>query len=73
MATTLIIVIFVIGYAAIVLEHQVRLNKAASALMTGVLCWTVYIVASADNHTVNHQLLEHLGDISGILFFCLAP
>lgn len=71
MITTIIVVIFIIGYAAIALEHQIRLNKAASALITGVLCWTVYVINHADNHLVNHQLLEHVGDISGILFFLL--
>jgi Na+/H+ antiporter NhaD/arsenite permease-like protein len=53
-----------------VFEHALKLNKAASALLTGVLCWTVYIVGH-DNATVNTELLEHLGDISGILFFLL--
>jgi Na+/H+ antiporter NhaD/arsenite permease-like protein len=39
---SLIIAIFVLGYLAIALEHQIHVNKAASALLTGVLCWTVY-------------------------------
>jgi Na+/H+ antiporter NhaD/arsenite permease-like protein len=39
---SIIIAIFVIGYLAIALEHQIHVNKAASALLTGVLCWTVY-------------------------------
>ncbi len=41
---TAIIVIFVIGYLAIVLEHQIHVNKAASAILTGVLCWAIYAV-----------------------------
>jgi Na+/H+ antiporter NhaD/arsenite permease-like protein len=71
MTTTIIIAIFIVGYAAIALEHQIRLNKAASALITGVLCWTVYMLSSADSEVVNHQLLEHIGEISEILFFLL--
>lgn len=67
----IIITIFVLGYAAIALEHNIKLNKAASALITGVLCWTIYIVFSPDKHLVNHQLTEHLGELSGILFFLL--
>jgi Na+/H+ antiporter NhaD/arsenite permease-like protein len=39
---SIIIVLFVVGYLAIALEHQIHVNKAASALLTGVLCWTVY-------------------------------
>jgi Na+/H+ antiporter NhaD/arsenite permease-like protein len=56
---------------AIAMEHVIRLNKAASALITGVLCWTVYILFAPDKHTVNEQLTEHVGDIAGILFFLL--
>ncbi len=42
----LMIVIFVLGYAAIALEHNIRIDKAASALVTGVLCWTVYVLGA---------------------------
>lgn len=38
----LIIVIFVIGYLLIALEHPIRINKTATALITGVLCWTLF-------------------------------
>jgi Na+/H+ antiporter NhaD/arsenite permease-like protein len=69
--TTVILIIFIIGYAAIALEHPIRLNKAASALITGVLCWTVYILSGSDTGKVNAELIGHLGDISGILFFLL--
>src|SRR5665811_325541 len=68
----LIIVIFVLGYAAIALEHTIKLNKAASALITGVLCWVVYIVSVPDKHLINEQLTQHLGELSGILFFLLS-
>jgi Na+/H+ antiporter NhaD/arsenite permease-like protein len=42
--TALLIAIFILGYAGIALEHQVRVNKAATALLIGVLCWTVYML-----------------------------
>lgn len=67
----LIIAIFVVGYAAIAFEHSIKVNKAASALITGVLCWTVYILFSADKHIVTEELTNHLGELSGILFFLL--
>ncbi len=67
----IILAIFVIGYAAIALEHGIKINKAATALVTGVLCWTVYIVAATDKHFVSEQLTEHLGELSGILFFLM--
>ncbi len=34
--------VFSLGYLAIIAEHQLRVDKAASALLTGVLCWTLY-------------------------------
>ncbi len=67
----MLLAIFVIGYLAIAFEHQIKLNKAASALITGVLCWTIYIFSGADHGAAHHALLEHMGEISGILFFLL--
>ena len=67
----LLILIFVFGYFAITAEHAIKINKAASALLTGVLCWTVYIIFNEDKQQVVQHLNGHLGDISGILFFLL--
>jgi len=67
----LLILIFILGYAAITLEHAIKLNKAASALLAGVLCWTVLILATDSHETVLHELETHIGEISGILFFLL--
>ena len=39
----LMIVVFVIGYAFITVEHTVKVDKAAIALVTGILCWTIYV------------------------------
>jgi len=43
---TLMIVIFVLGYTAIAFEHKIGIDKAASALLTGILCWTVYVLGA---------------------------
>ncbi len=67
----IILSIFILGYIAIAFEHQLKLNKAASALIAGVLCWTVYILQADDVHVVGEELLHHLGDIASILFFLL--
>lgn len=67
----LLIAIFVLGYAAIVFEHSLQIDKAAAALVTGVLCWTTYILGGADIHHAQHLLLEHVSEIAGILFFLL--
>lgn len=69
--TTLLVILFAIGYAAIALEHNIKINKTASALLTGVILWVLYIVSHSDTNLVNSELLRHLGDISSILFFLM--
>ena len=71
MVTALLIFVFVLGYIAIAFEHPLKINKAAPALITGVICWTIYILQSDSAHTVSESLLLHLGEISSILFFLL--
>ncbi|HTF04818.1 MAG TPA: sodium:proton antiporter NhaD, partial [Bacteroidia bacterium] len=66
----MLLLVFIIGYLAITLEHPLRLNKAATALLTGVLCWTVY-VSSGVNPAPADSLTHHLSEIAGILFFLL--
>ena len=68
---TLIIILFAVGYAAIALEHNIKINKTASALLLGVVLWVIYIVTQSDTDLVNAELLRHLGDISSILFFLM--
>ena len=67
----MLIALFIVGYLAIAFEHQIKLNKAASALITGVLCWIFFIFSGAGHDKVLHDLMEHMGEISGILFFLL--
>ena len=68
----LVNIVFIVGYLVIVLEHPLRINKTATALITGVLCWVVYIFSKGDQALVSSQLLEHLGEIAAILFFLLS-
>jgi Na+/H+ antiporter NhaD/arsenite permease-like protein len=39
MLITLMIIVFVLGYIAIALEHPIKIDKAASALVMGALIW----------------------------------
>jgi Na+/H+ antiporter NhaD/arsenite permease-like protein len=66
-----ITLVFVIGYVFIAIEHKVKIDKAASALLTGVLCWLLYYLSGHSLEESEVLLLEHLGEISGILFFLL--
>lgn len=79
MYTTMAIV-FVLGYGAIALEHPLRIDKAASALFTAVVCWVLLIIGrdyilpalgAEGPEIVQERLMHHLGDIGGILFFLL--
>src|SRR5689334_20993228 len=67
-----IFAIFILGYIVIAFENNIRINKAATALMTGVLCWIVYILFSDNKSLVVAQLSHHLADVSEILFFLMA-
>ncbi|AQG80073.1 sodium:proton antiporter NhaD [Spirosoma montaniterrae] len=69
--TTTLVLLFVIGYALITLEHPIKINKTATALITGVVCWAVYALQSADVEPVVHHLSEHLTSTAEILFFLL--
>jgi len=71
MSNILITIIFVIGYLAIITEHKIRFNKAASALIAGTLSWTIFMVFSSTKETVTESIATHMADISGILFFLL--
>ena len=43
MIITLMIIVFVLGYIAIALEHPLKIDKAASALIIGVVGWILFV------------------------------
>ena len=68
----IIFIVFVIGYLCIALEHPIKIDKAAIAVVTGVLCWTIFVLGSDLGHKfVYYELQHHLVHISEILFFLL--
>jgi Na+/H+ antiporter NhaD/arsenite permease-like protein len=89
---TLMIFVFILGYAAIALEHPLKVNKSATALLLAVAMWVLFVIggesilvskAAFNDYLLlhpdgrfldwlsHHALLEHLGEISEILFFLL--
>ena len=65
-----LIILFVIGYLLIALEHPLKVNKATFALiMCGVL-WSIYALASGD-HDLASKMPEILGETAEILFFLI--
>ena len=86
------IFVFILGYALIALEHPIKVNKSATALLLGVVLWAMLIMGGAAilvdstelkhyfetavngsfvDWVSHHMLLEHLGEISEIIFFLL--
>jgi Na+/H+ antiporter NhaD/arsenite permease-like protein len=63
--------IFIIGYLLITLEGVVKMNKAATALITGITLWIIYFSSRSDNNIATTALSQEMGKISEILFFLL--
>jgi len=40
----IMVIIFVVGYLGIALEHNIRVDKAATALLIGMVCWGMYAI-----------------------------
>jgi Na+/H+ antiporter NhaD/arsenite permease-like protein len=68
---TALVIVFVVAYAAIALEHPLRINKAASALMGAGLLWTIYALSLGDHHLLTEQLGESLTGTAQIVFFLM--
>ena len=67
-----LIAIFVLGYAAIIFEFRIRVNKAAIALFIAAICWVIYFVFDGQPTKASLSLLgENLSKVSEILFFLL--
>jgi Na+/H+ antiporter NhaD/arsenite permease-like protein len=71
MLPIVIVTIFVIAYAAIALEHPIRINKSASALVGAGALWTVYALWSANPALVDQQLNESVSSTAQIVFFLI--
>lgn len=68
---SILLVLFVVGYIAITLEHSIQINKSATALITAVLCWTLIVLNANNKEVVVESLTHHLSAISEIVFFLL--
>ena len=67
-----LITIFILGYACIALEHPLKINKTATALMLGTLVWTIFALSHViPGGEVSSHLVENLGETAEIVFFLL--
>lgn len=65
---TALVIVFVIAYAAIALEHPFKVNKSAPALVGAGLLWIIYALSAGD---VTHQLNESVSITARIVFFLM--
>lgn len=59
---TAIVVVFLLGYTAIVLEHPLKIDKSASALLTGTIAWAIVaLFIPADMFFESHMWQHFVG------------
>jgi Na+/H+ antiporter NhaD/arsenite permease-like protein len=68
---TALVIIFVLAYASIALEHPLKVNKSASALIGAGLLWTIYALWGGDHHLVSENLKESVAATAQIVFFLM--
>lgn len=79
-----IIITFIVGYACIALEHPLKVNKTASALLLGVVLWVMFALSMnifgagfniSDPESwhvfLKSLLIENLGETAETVFFLL--
>lgn len=78
MIATIIVAVFVFGYACIALEHGTKINKAPVALLMCAICWTLYTIGVSSGvftpehgETVQGRMLHHLSETCEIIVFLM--
>jgi Na+/H+ antiporter NhaD/arsenite permease-like protein len=56
-----ILLVFIIGYLCIAFEHSIKIDKAATALLTGVLCWSIFVLGA---HLVPDHLVGYFNELN---------
>jgi Na+/H+ antiporter NhaD/arsenite permease-like protein len=69
---SLVLAVFLIGYAAIIVEQLIKLNKSATALLMGVGCWTILFLEPAESVERHLFIFSfQMFKVSQILFFLM--
>ena len=76
-----LITLFIVGYACIALEHPLKVNKTATALLLGTALWAVFsfcngifrpdLAADEWRFFVTDNLIDNLGETAEIVFFLM--
>ncbi len=71
----LLAAVFILGYVFIALEHQAQIDKAATAVFTGILSWVLLFVGHGalglSLESAEQALMQHLAESASVLFFLL--
>src|SRR5262245_19834992 len=63
------VVVFAVGYLLIIFEHMIGINKATSALLMAVGCWSVQFADPTAEVVNGMHFAEHLANVSQVVFF----
>ncbi|NNE25222.1 MAG: sodium:proton antiporter NhaD [Saprospiraceae bacterium] len=63
--TAMIILAFILGYFAIVLEHPLKLDKTVPAIIMGAVCWALLAIGFNMGHLTIVDSHEHLFAMTG--------
>jgi Na+/H+ antiporter NhaD/arsenite permease-like protein len=66
-----LVLIFMVAYATIALEHPLGISKSASALFGAGLLWTIYALSAGDYGRIGQELDETITATARITFFLL--
>lgn len=71
-ASILMILVFVIGYVFITIEHYTHVNKATVAILMAVVCWALEYTIPPLEGTSNARFFEeHLANVAQVVFFLM--
>lgn len=78
MIVSIIVAVFIFGYACIALEHGTKINKAPVALIMCAVCWTLYAIGTStgvitlpEGKAVTDVMLHHLSETAEIIVFLM--
>ena len=66
-----LVLIFILGYAAISFEHALKIDKLIPALLMMSLSWAFIAFNAQDHHILGEHLLHHFGKTTEILIFLM--
>lgn len=59
-----LVAVFIVGYFCIAMEHSIKIDKSATALLLGMLMWVLFILGADSIPYVVEQAAQHGYDVS---------